>query len=150
LSFCHWDIEYFFHRKEVGEISTLTPMFDKRTKLITLEDHNKKPERKRRKDKKFQIKVPVTSEQKLQIARLSLQNGFRGEIHSYLDEVFSGAIERPYIQYSKSIDYEDVRNYVSTKVKKEVYEKIMELKVEWGLRSIRQAAHRILINELMG
>ncbi|MFS0776096.1 hypothetical protein ABC255_08830 [Neobacillus sp. 3P2-tot-E-2] len=130
-------------------MGTLSPMF-KKTKLFTLDDHNKSSERKIRTNKKFQIKIPVNAEQKLQIGRLSLENGFKGEIHSYLENIFSHALERPYIQYSRPIDYKDNRNYVSTKVKKDVYEKIASLKVEWGLRSIRQAAHRILINELMG
>jgi hypothetical protein len=132
------------------KLSTLVPMFDKRTKLITLEDHNKSTERKSRKDKKIQIKVPVTEEQKLLIGRISLQSGHKGEIHSYLADVFTQAIERPYILHSKPVEYKDYGNYVSTKVKNEVYEKIAHLKVEWGLRSIRQAAHRILYNELMG
>jgi hypothetical protein len=125
-------------------------MFDK-TKLITIEDHNKAAERAERKtrcDKKLQIKVPVTDEEKLKIARQSLQNGHRGEIHSYLAIAFKEALERPYIQYSKAVPYKNNGNYVSTKVKKDIYEKIVELKVEWGMRSICQAAHRILINEL--
>jgi hypothetical protein len=131
-------------------LSTLTPMFDK-TKLITIGDHNKaveRAERKTRSDKKIQIKVPVTDEEKLMIARQSLQNGHRGEIHSFLANAFSAALERPYLQYSKAIPYKDNGIYVSTKVKKDVYEKILQLKVEWGMRSIRQAAHRILMNEL--
>lgn len=128
-------------------LSTLSPMFDK-TKLFTIDDHNKAAERKPRKDKKTQIKIPITVEEKLMIGRLSLLNGHKGEIHSYLGEVFSHAMERPYIQYSKAVPYKDNGSYVSTKVKKEVYEKIVELKVMWGLRSIRQAAHRIVMNEL--
>jgi hypothetical protein len=130
-------------------MSTLTPMFDKRTKLITINDHNKSAERKPRNDKKTQIKIPVTDEEKLQIGRLSLLNGHKGEVHSYLADVILQAIERPYIQYSKSVPYKDNGNYVSTKVKSDVYEKIIELKVTWGLRSIRQTAHRILSNELL-
>lgn len=125
-------------------------MFEK-TKLFTLEDHNKSAsQRKPRNDKKKQIKIPVTDEQKLHIGRLSLLNGHKGEIDSYLASVFSQAIERPYIQYSKPIEYKDNSNYASTKVVKDVFDEITRLKVEWGLRSIRQAAHRILINELMG
>jgi hypothetical protein len=123
-------------------------MFDKRTKIITLDDHNKI--RKTRSDKKIQIKVPVTEHEKLLIARMSLEYGHNGEIHSYLAVVFEQAIGRPYIRYSKAVEYKDNGCYVSTKVKKEIYEKIVGLKVEWGLRSIRQAAHRILVNELMG
>ncbi|MFB3164716.1 hypothetical protein ABLO26_25480 [Neobacillus sp. 179-J 1A1 HS] len=130
-------------------MGTLSPMFEK-TKLFTLEDYNKSAQRKTRIDKKKQIKIPVTDEQKLHIGRLSLLNGHKGEIDSYLASVFSQALERPYIQYSKSIDYKDNRNYASTKVKMEVYEELARLRVEWGLRSIKQAAHRILINELMG
>lgn len=131
-------------------MSTLTPMFDKRTKLITIDDQTKKAaERKTRRDKKIQIKVPVTEEQKLIIGRLSLYNGHKGEIHSFLADVFIQAIERPYIKHSKPVVYKDCGNYVSTKVKVDVYEKIAHLKVEWGLRSIRQAAYRILHNELM-
>ncbi|WP_223595017.1 hypothetical protein [Neobacillus bataviensis] len=129
-------------------LSTLTPMFDK-TKLITIDDHNKKAERKQRSDKKIQIKVPVTSDEKLHIARMSLNSGHRGEIHSYLEAIFKQAAERSYINYSKAVSYRDDGIYVSTKVRKEVYEKIIELKVGWGLRSIRQAAHRILHNELL-
>lgn len=129
-------------------MSTLTPMFDK-TKLITIDDHNKKAERKQRSDKKIQIKVPVNSDEKLHIARMSLLNGHRGEIHSYLEAIFRQAAERPYIQYSRTVVYHDEGKYVSTKVEKNVYEKIIELKVAWGLRSIRQAAHRILHNELL-
>jgi hypothetical protein len=129
-------------------LSTLTPMFDK-TKLITIDDHNKPAERKQRCDKKIQIKVPVTSDEKLHIAQMSLLNGHRGEIHSYLEAVFKQALERPYIQFSKAVAYHDDGKYVSTKVKKDVYDKIIELKVGWGLRSIRQAAHRILYNELL-
>jgi hypothetical protein len=128
-------------------------MFDKRTKLITIDDHNKaaeRSERKTRSDKKKQIKVPVTDEEKLLIGRMSLLNGHKGEIDSYLSSIFSMATERPYIFYSKPVPYKDNRNYVSTKVKKEVWDKILELKVEWGLRSVKQAAHRILVNELMG
>lgn len=128
-------------------MSTLNPMFEK-TKLFTLDDHNKAAERKPRIDKKSQIKVPVTDEQKLEIGRLSLQNGHKGEFHSYLADVFSQAAERPYIQYSKAVPYKDTGNYVSTKVKNDVYEKIIELKVTWGMRSIKQAAHRIILNEL--
>lgn len=131
-------------------MSTMTPMFDKRTRLITIEDHNKIANRKPRNDKKSQIKIPVTVDEKLMIGRLSLINGHRGEVHSYLADVFLQALERPYVQYSKPVQYKDNGCYVSTKVKKEVYERIMELKVNWGLRSIRQAAHRIIINELMG
>lgn len=125
-------------------------MFDKRTKIITLDDHNKVLKRKPRNDKKKQIKVPVTEEEKIKIGRLSLQNGHKGEIDSYLSSVFSTATERPYISYSKPVSYKDNTNFVSTKVNKEVWDKILELKVEWGLRSIKQAAHRILANELMG
>lgn len=131
-------------------MSTLTPMFDKRTKIITLDNEDRAAERKTRNDKKIQIKVPVTEEQKLQIGRMSLHNGHKGEVHSYLADVFTQATERPYIKYSKAVVYKDNKNYVSTKVKSDVYEKIVQLKVEWGLRSIRQAAHRILYNELMG
>lgn len=134
-------------------MSTLTPMFDKRTKLITIEDHNKaadRAERKVRSDKKIQIKVPVTEEEKLLIGRMSLQNGHKGEFHSYLAEVFSVATKRPYVSYSKSIPYKNNRSYISTKVPRDVYEKILELKVEWGHRSKLQAAHRILMNEIMG
>jgi hypothetical protein len=125
----------------------MTPMFDK-TKLFTLDDHNKILKRKPRNDKKKQIKVPVTEEEKIQIGRLSLQNGHKGEIDSYLSSVFSTATERPYISYSKPVSYKDNGNYASTKVKIEVWDKILELKVEWGLRSIKQAAHRIIMNEL--
>jgi hypothetical protein len=134
-------------------LSALTPMFDKRTKLITIEDHNKaaeRDERKTRSDKKMQIKVPVTEEEKLLIGRMSLLNGHKGEFHSYLAEVFSEATKRPYISYSKTIPYKNNRNYISTKVPVDVYDKILELKVAWGYRSKLQAAHRILINELMG
>lgn len=133
-------------------MSTLTPMFDK-TKLYTIDDHNKIAERANRKtrsDKKIQIKVPVTDDEKIWISRMSLQNGHKGEIHSYLSDVFSAATERPYISYSKPIAYKDNKNYVSAKVKAAVYDKILELKVEWGMRSVRQAAHRILMNELGG
>lgn len=131
-------------------MSTLTPMFDK-TKLITLDDHIKSAARAERKtcnDKKIQIKVPVTDDEKLMIARQSLSNGHRGEIHSYLADAFAQAIERPYLQFTKAVEYKDNGNYVSTKVKKDIYEKIIELKVKWGMRSIRQAAHRLIINEL--
>jgi hypothetical protein len=130
----------------VGEISALNPMFEK-TKIIKMEEQQK---RKPRNDKKKQIKIPVTEKQKLDIARMSLENGHKGEIDSYLADVFAQAVERPYLKYSKPVEYEDVRNYVSTKVTEAVYKEVVKLKVEWGLRSIRQASHRILINELMG
>lgn len=127
--------------------NTFTPMFDKRVKPAYLINQEQKP-RKQRKDKKTQIKVPVTEEEKLKIAKLSLQNGYQGEIHPYLDMVFSVAVERNFTKYAKVLPYKDTELYVSTKIPKEVYEKIVQLKVEWGLRSIRQAAHRILINEI--
>jgi hypothetical protein len=128
-------------------MSTLTPMFE-RTKLIKLDDHVKAAERKKRKDKKIQIKVPVTEEQKLQIGRFSLHNGYKGEVQSYLAYVLTQATQRPYIIHSNKVDYKDSGNYASTKVTRDVYNKIAELKVEWGLRSIKQAAYRILYNEL--
>lgn len=127
-------------------MSTLTPMFDKKTKLITIDDHTK--ERKTRKDKKIQIKIPVTPEQKLQIARISLNNGHKGEFHSFLDELFCEAVKRDFIQHAKSVPYKDTKNYISTKVNKEVNERFIQLKVSWGLRSKKQAAHRILFNEM--
>lgn len=130
-------------------MSTLNPMFE-RTKLFTLKDHNKAAQRKQRNDKKLQIKVPVTEEQKLTIARLSLHNGYNGEIHSFLADVFSKAIDRPYLKLSKPVSYLDKGNYVSTKVKEHVIQELDKLKVMWGLRSRRQAAHRILVNELLG
>jgi hypothetical protein len=129
-------------------VGALSPMF-KKTRLFRLDDHTKAAERKTRSDKKKQIKVPVTEEERIRIGRMSLQNGHKGEIDSYLSEVFSSATERPYISYCKPVSYKNNGNYASTKVKKEVYEKILELKVEWGLRSISQAAHRILMNEIM-
>lgn len=122
----------------------------KKTKLFTLEDHIKSAERKIRSDKKLQILVPVTDEQKIEIGRMSLLNGHKGEIHSYLAEVFVQATEREYLIHSKPFDYKDTGNYVSTKVRMDIYNEIARLKVEWGLRSIKRAAHRILMNELMG
>jgi hypothetical protein len=122
----------------------------KKTKLFTLEDHVKSSERKTRSDKKKQIKIPVTDEQKLEIGRLSLLNGHGGEIDSYLAEVFKQATERKYLIHSKPVDYKDTGNYASTKVRIDIHNEITRLKVEWGFRSIKQAAHRILINELMG
>jgi hypothetical protein len=130
-------------------LSALTPMFEK-TKIFTLDDHVKSAERKTRSDKKKQVKVPVTDEQKLEIGKLSLSNGHKGEIDSYLAMVFKQATERNYLIYSKPVEYKDTGIYVSTKVKMDIYDEIIRLKVEWGLRSIKQAAHRILINELLG
>lgn len=124
-------------------------MFE-RTKLITINDHNKSAERKPRCDKKTQIKVPVTEEQKISIALLSLDNGHKGEFHSFLADIYAQAIARPYLLYSKPVSYQDNGNYVSTKVKVEIVNEIDKLKVKWGLRSRKQAAHRILINELLG
>ncbi|NRD80986.1 hypothetical protein HPT25_27060 [Bacillus sp. BRMEA1] len=124
-----------------------TPMFDKRVKPAYLPQHEEKP-RKKRKDKRIQIKVPVTEEEKIVIAKLSFQNGYQGDIHPYLDMLFSVAVERNYMKYARSIPYKDTALYVSTKLPKEVYDKIIQLKVDWGMRSIRQAAHRILMNEI--
>ncbi|MCM3443998.1 MULTISPECIES: hypothetical protein [Metabacillus] len=127
--------------------STFTPMFDKRASKPNNFNHEKKP-RKPRNDKKIQIKVPVTLDEKRLIGKLSLENGYQGEIHPYLDMIFSTATERNFTKYAKQYVYNDTSLYVSTKITNEVHQKIVSLKVEWGLRSIRQAAHRILMNEI--
>ncbi|WP_078382325.1 hypothetical protein [Sutcliffiella halmapala] len=125
-------------------MSLLTPMFNK-YKTIKVEDSNK---RTIRSDKKNQVKVPVTSEQKLEIAKLSFSEGHRGEIHSYLADVFTKSVDRDFIIHATPKEYSDTGIYVSTKVPKAVHEELLKLKVEWGLRSVKRAAHRILLNEL--
>ncbi|UAL46792.1 hypothetical protein K7887_18280 [Sutcliffiella horikoshii] len=126
-------------------MSTLNPMFEK---FKPVKVDMKPQRRQQRSDKKLQVIVPVTSSQKLEIARLSFSKGHSGEFHSFLADVYKLSVERDFIRHAKDKKYIETGIYVSTRVHRNVYEKLIELKVEWGLRSVKQAAHRILMNEL--
>ncbi|UNL87454.1 hypothetical protein [Priestia koreensis] len=99
--------------------------------------------RKRRNDKKHDIRVPVSDAIKSYIKSESFEYDSVTQYCTHLVEKgLKAGVNFPPSHY---VNYDDV---VHVKVSQEMYKLIFDKQLEWDQRSIRQATHRILMGML--
>ncbi len=116
-------------------------------KLPPNEKQYNKPSRprKERSDKKKDVKVPLTEEQK----RLVRWGAYKKEMTatSFSTMLVEQALTKPYIKGLPVIPYEDTYDYVHIKLKKTEYDEVVRLSILWNV-SVRKGVHRILLSML--
>lgn len=99
------------------------------------------------KDKYQNIKIPVNDSELKQIRYAAFHDGIT--VADYVEQLLRDAFERPYITELPEQSYEDTKRYANGWLKREEYDYLRELAIEWGV-SIRKAAHRIMIHMMKG
>ena len=126
-------------------ILNLNPMYQKtKPKLPPTERQYMQPSRprKERSDKKKDIKVPLTEEQKRMVRWGAYQREMTAT--SFSTTLVEKALSRPYLKELTEIPYEDTYDYVHVKLSKTNYEVVVKLSILWNV-SIRKGVHRILL-----
>jgi hypothetical protein len=124
----------------------LNPMFSnkvsskKKSKIFVVNEHK----RKKRSDAKKDIKVPVTLEQKRGLKLIGYNKQL--SITEYASQLVGEALNRSYIKFCPAFSYPKNSQFVHVKLSQEQHQKVVQLSAYWNC-SIRQAAHRILINQ---
>jgi hypothetical protein len=98
--------------------------------------------RKERSDKKKDIKVPLNEEQKRKVRWGAYKKKMTAT--SYSTFLVEEALTKSYINILPAVSYEQTYDYVHVKLKKEEYEQVVKLSIEWNV-SIRKGVHRLLL-----
>lgn len=107
-------------------------------------NQSEKKIRKKRSDSKYDIKIPVTADEKQFVIRASIG---RGESETkYCTKLLESALDRENI--FEEVEYQNTDQTVHIKVNREVYDAISYYAAMWHCRSIRKSAHRIFMSSL--
>ncbi len=109
-----------------------------------LNQKKKDVSRRTRSDKKRDIKIPVTKDEKEFIIRASIER--RETETEYCTKVLKTALSRHSEFYE--VEYQNLKDTVHVKVDVFLEEQIAYYAALWGCRSIRKVAHRIFMQEL--
>lgn len=115
--------------------NTIQPKLDK-------PDKPKKP-RKKRSDAKSDVKIPLTTVERQQVKILARAN--KMTVTEYCSHLINLYIERNW-DY-KEVNYHASEKCVHATFKQNEYDELFSFSVKWDC-SLRQAAHRILLNAL--
>ncbi len=99
-------------------------------------------QRKIRKDKKKDIKVPVSEKQKKAIRRLAYKRKMTAT--SFSTMLVEEALQSAYLQQLKAVPYKDTHDFVHVKLRNNEYDQIVELAIDWNV-SVRKCVYRILV-----
>ncbi|GAE27116.1 hypothetical protein JCM9140_3232 [Halalkalibacter wakoensis JCM 9140] len=113
----------------------INPMLNQKKKDVS---------RRTRSDKKRDIKIPVTKDEKEFIIRASIER--RETETEYCTKVLKTALSRHSEFYE--VEYQNLKDTVHVKVDVFLEEQIAYYAALWGCRSIRKVAHRIFMQEL--
>ncbi|MBU7595836.1 hypothetical protein AB3Z07_28465 (plasmid) [Metabacillus halosaccharovorans] len=123
-------------------MSNLNPMFHRNYK-----SRPKLEKTKKRIDKKMDIKVAVTLDEKSRIRKLNFDLNRNLSITQFSSNLVIEGLDIPYILYSPYRKPPRNYEYVHVKLPLEYQSKLLDLSIKWEC-SLRKAARRILINLL--
>ncbi|WP_163537371.1 hypothetical protein [Gracilibacillus sp. YIM 98692] len=128
--------------------SNLNPMFRQNQNTTSysrpVPTVKKGTNRKTRKDKKKDIKIPLTANQERTFRRLAYERGMScTSFAAFL--VIKGM---DYNLEFEEINYYNASNTVHAKLSKEQHEQLFSYSLMWNYKSMRKTAHRILIGML--
>ncbi|MFD2512115.1 hypothetical protein ACFSUR_28760 [Halalkalibacter alkalisediminis] len=113
----------------------LNPMLNKQKKDVS---------RRTRSDKKRDIKIPVTKEEKLFIIRASIER--KESETDYCTQLLQSSLSRN--REFEEVEYVNHKETVHVKVNAFLEEQITYYAALWGCRSIRKVTHRIFMQSL--
>ncbi len=119
----------------VGSKVRLNPMLNKQKKDVS---------RRTRSDKKRDIKIPVTKEEKLFIIRASIER--KESETDYCTQLLKSSLSRN--REFEEVEYRNLEDTVHVKVNAFLEEQIAYYAALWGWRSMRKVAHRIFKQSL--
>lgn len=124
---------------QVQKDTVVKEQIDKRP--LTNKQHQR---RKTRCDKKYDIRIPVSEEEKYWIRLLSKNSGL--SMTQWTSQLINNSLLNN--SHFQVIPYRDSDNIVHAKVDQETYKDLIHLSAKWNC-SIRRAAHRVFKHMLI-